>query len=64
MWSLTHGMRETVNRRFMFGYTIEDANMRLWFASRSDIIVSEQFNFITVSCFSAEKSSQALTLSM
>ncbi|KAI0797254.1 hypothetical protein BC629DRAFT_1502565 [Irpex lacteus] len=47
LWSLHHAMRETVQRRFMFGYTIEDEMMRLWFCSRSDIIVSEQFNFIT-----------------
>ncbi|KAI0341438.1 hypothetical protein BDW22DRAFT_1485428 [Trametopsis cervina] len=47
IWSLNHCMRETVQRRFVFGYTIEDASMRLWFCSRADFFVSEQFNFIT-----------------
>ncbi|KAI0341450.1 hypothetical protein BDW22DRAFT_1430104 [Trametopsis cervina] len=47
IWSLKHCMRETVQRRFVFGYTIEDASMRLWFCSRADLFVSEQFNFIT-----------------
>ncbi|KAI0089643.1 hypothetical protein BDY19DRAFT_1070382 [Irpex rosettiformis] len=40
-------MRETVYRRFIFGYTIEDTDMRLWFCSRSDLVVSEKFNFVT-----------------
>ncbi|KAI0085369.1 hypothetical protein BDY19DRAFT_996901 [Irpex rosettiformis] len=31
IWSLHRVMRETVYRRFVFGYTIEDADMRLWF---------------------------------
>ncbi|KAI0341452.1 hypothetical protein BDW22DRAFT_1359015 [Trametopsis cervina] len=47
IWSLNRCMRETVQRRFVFGYTIEDASMRLWFCSRADLFVSEQFNFIT-----------------
>ncbi|KAI0342412.1 hypothetical protein BDW22DRAFT_1357756 [Trametopsis cervina] len=45
-WSMNHSMRETVQRRFVFGYTIENASMRLWFGSRSDLLVSEQFDFI------------------
>ncbi|KAI0085288.1 hypothetical protein BDY19DRAFT_909100 [Irpex rosettiformis] len=47
IWSLHHAMRETVYRRFIFGYTIEDTDMRLWFCSRSDLVVSEKFDFIT-----------------
>ncbi|KAI0086803.1 hypothetical protein BDY19DRAFT_995547 [Irpex rosettiformis] len=47
LWSLHHAMRETVYRRFIFGYTIENTQMRLWFCSRSNIIVSDTFNFIT-----------------
>ncbi|KAI0089552.1 hypothetical protein BDY19DRAFT_1056546 [Irpex rosettiformis] len=46
LWSLRHAMRETVYRRFIFGYTIENTQMRLWFCSRSDIIASDAFNFI------------------
>lgn len=45
---MAHSMRETVQRRFVFGYTIENASMRLWFGSRSDLLVSEQFDFIRV----------------
>ena len=49
IWSMNHVMREDVRRRFTFGYTMENTQMRLWFASRSDILVSEPFNFIVVS---------------
>lgn len=48
MWSMNHVMRESLRRRFVFGYTIEDTNMRLWFLSRSDVLVCEHFNFLTV----------------
>ena len=41
-------MREDGRRRFVIGYTIENTNMRLWFCSRSDILVTEQFNFTRV----------------
>ena len=43
-------MREDVRRRFVIGYTIEKRNMRLWYCSRSDILVTEQFNFTRVGC--------------
>lgn len=49
MWSLNRMMRYDVARRFVFGYTVEDTSMRLWFASRSDVFVSEIFDFTTVS---------------
>ncbi|EKM48469.1 uncharacterized protein PHACADRAFT_77345, partial [Phanerochaete carnosa HHB-10118-sp] len=37
LWSLTHAMREDARRRFVFGFTIENTRMRLWFASRQAI---------------------------
>ncbi|GJE97364.1 hypothetical protein PsYK624_135800 [Phanerochaete sordida] len=40
LWSLTHIMREDARRRFVFGFSIENTRMRLWFMSRSDIFVS------------------------
>lgn len=48
MWSMNHVMRESLRRRFVFGYTIEDTIMRLWFLSRSDVFVCEHFDFLTV----------------
>ena len=48
IWSMNHVMRDDVRRRFTFGYTIENTQMRLWFTSRADLLVSEPFNFITV----------------
>ncbi|KAI0345467.1 hypothetical protein BDW22DRAFT_877798 [Trametopsis cervina] len=46
LWSFGHLMREDPGRRFVVGYTIEDTDMRLWFGSRSEILVSEEFDFI------------------
>ncbi|KAF8877518.1 hypothetical protein BD779DRAFT_1803940 [Infundibulicybe gibba] len=46
MWSLYQVMREDARRRFTFGITIEDTSTRLWFASRSIILVSRHFNFM------------------
>ncbi|KAJ3545073.1 hypothetical protein NM688_g5672 [Phlebia brevispora] len=34
-------------RRFVYGYTLDDMAMRLWFRDRSQFIVSRNFNFIT-----------------
>lgn len=48
MWSLNHVMRESMRRRFVFGYTIENVKMRLWFLSRSDALVSKEFDFLKV----------------
>jgi hypothetical protein len=41
-------MVEDPRRRFVFAFTIENTVMRVWMASRSDILVSQPFNFITV----------------
>src|ERR1700691_1211453 len=49
LWSLQHVMRSDVCRRFTFGFTIEDADMRIWFCCRSMVVVTEPFNLITVS---------------
>ncbi|KAI0341057.1 hypothetical protein BDW22DRAFT_1397290 [Trametopsis cervina] len=42
---MAHAMAETVQRRFMFGYTLEGSSMRLWFCSRGDLLVSQPFNW-------------------
>ena len=41
-------MRDDPRRRFVYGFSIDDCKMRLWFASRSDVIVSEPFDFMKV----------------
>ena len=46
-----HIMRDDPCRRAVFGMTIEDVNMRLWFGCRSSVIVSEPINFISVRMF-------------
>ncbi|KAI0916492.1 hypothetical protein AcV5_002972 [Taiwanofungus camphoratus] len=54
IWSMEHCMRDDPRRRFTFGLTIEDTQMKLWFCSRAGLLVSEPFNFIeehaTVTC--------------
>ena len=49
LWSFRHIMREDPTRRFVVGYTIENTNMRLWFGSRTDALVTEPFDFTRVS---------------
>ncbi|KAI5114952.1 hypothetical protein M0805_000808, partial [Coniferiporia weirii] len=44
--SLQHAMNSDPCRRFVFGITVENTNMRLWFSSRAVIMVTEAFNFI------------------
>lgn len=48
LWNLTHTMREDARRRFTFGFTIENTYMRLWYASRADLFVSHNFDFMKV----------------
>ena len=43
-----HIMREDARRRFTFGFTIENRTMRLWYADRSEILISDFFDFISV----------------
>jgi hypothetical protein len=42
-------MRTDPCRRFTFGITVEDTQMRLWFFARSHAMVTHSFNFVTVS---------------
>lgn len=37
-----------MRRRFVFGFTIEDTKMKLWFLSLADVFVSQGFDFTTV----------------
>ncbi|GJE95867.1 fungal protein kinase domain-containing protein [Phanerochaete sordida] len=46
LWQLAYIMREDPRRRFVHGFTIEDNEMRLWFCSRSNAIVSKPFDFM------------------
>ncbi|KAL5532038.1 hypothetical protein ACEPAF_5602 [Sanghuangporus sanghuang] len=47
VYSMQHTMTLDPCKRFTFGITIENTNMRLWFCSRAIMVVSEAFNFIT-----------------
>ncbi|KAI5115744.1 hypothetical protein M0805_002822 [Coniferiporia weirii] len=46
IYSMQHTMSIDPCRRFAFGITIENANMRLWFCSRAVMLVTKAFNFI------------------
>lgn len=46
---MSHLMKVDARRRFVYGFTIENTDMRLWYGDRAQILVSEPFNFITVS---------------
>jgi hypothetical protein len=41
-------MRNDPCRRFSYGVTIEDCNMRVWFVSRGVASVTPSFGFMTV----------------
>ena len=45
---MTHIMQEDARRRFVIAFTIENTNMRFWLASRSEVLVSLPFKWITV----------------
>ncbi|KIP12353.1 hypothetical protein PHLGIDRAFT_113828 [Phlebiopsis gigantea 11061_1 CR5-6] len=47
LWSMNHMMREDARRRFVIGFTIDNADMRYWFCSRSDVFMSTSFNWLT-----------------
>ncbi|KAI0327277.1 hypothetical protein GY45DRAFT_1327888 [Cubamyces sp. BRFM 1775] len=46
LWSMTNIMRDDPRRRFVLGFSITDCQMRLWFASRSNVVVSTPFDFM------------------
>ena len=39
---------QDVRRRFMFGFTIENTGMELWFCDRTQVVVSSAMDWITV----------------
>jgi hypothetical protein len=41
-------MREDLRRRFSFGITMEDTQLRLWLSSRAFLAVTEPINFFEV----------------
>ncbi|KII93430.1 hypothetical protein PLICRDRAFT_152116 [Plicaturopsis crispa FD-325 SS-3] len=47
IWGMHHIMRDDPCRRFTYGVTIEDTQMRVWFCNRSSLIVLKDFNFVT-----------------
>ena len=48
IWSMNYIMQEDARRRFVYGFTIENVSMRLWFCSRSEVLVTKDFNFMKV----------------
>ncbi|KAF9802212.1 hypothetical protein IEO21_09942 [Rhodonia placenta] len=47
IWSMHHCMREDARRRFTYGLTIENRTMRMWFCSRTELLVSEPIDFMS-----------------
>ncbi|KAF9810535.1 hypothetical protein IEO21_06858 [Rhodonia placenta] len=45
VWSMRQCMREDSRRRFVYGLTIENTTMRLWYASRAELLVSERIHW-------------------
>ncbi|KAI0810838.1 hypothetical protein BC629DRAFT_1251537, partial [Irpex lacteus] len=46
-WDMHQIMKEDPRRRRVFGFTIENTQMRVWMMNRAEVVVSEPFNFIT-----------------
>ncbi|KAF7795020.1 hypothetical protein EIP86_006164 [Pleurotus ostreatoroseus] len=40
-------MHRDARRRYVYGFTVEDCSMRLWYCDRQQIIVSASFDFVT-----------------
>ena len=49
LYNIREVMSRDPSRRFAFGITVEDTNMRIWFCSRGSPIVSKAFDFTSVS---------------
>ena len=45
---MTHILQEDARRRFVIALTIENTSMRLWLATRSEVLVSLPINWMTV----------------
>lgn len=37
-------MSEDICRDFVYGFTIEDTSMKMWYCDRSNIVVSDEFD--------------------
>ena len=48
VWDIRETMRLDPTRRFTFGVSIENTGMRIWYIDRSNIIISELFDFMKV----------------
>lgn len=51
--SMTRCMQVDPRRRFVLGFTIENATMTLWFLDRVQLVISTPFNFLTVRAYTA-----------
>ncbi|KAJ7744966.1 hypothetical protein DFH07DRAFT_977865 [Mycena maculata] len=47
LWGCNHVLRNDPRRRFTFGLTAEDYEARLWFFSRSCVVVSEPIHYLS-----------------
>ena len=47
-WSMHHILRSDPCRRFTFAFTIENRTLRIYFACRSTVVVTESFDFMSV----------------
>ncbi|KAJ7625037.1 hypothetical protein DFH06DRAFT_1229672 [Mycena polygramma] len=47
LWSCQDALRDDPRRRFAFGVTLDEAQMRIWFFSRSEGLVSSPFDCLT-----------------
>ncbi|KAJ3555680.1 hypothetical protein NM688_g2447 [Phlebia brevispora] len=46
IWDMNQTMRNDPSRRFTFGYSIENTDVRLWRCDRSDIVISGVIDFV------------------
>ena len=47
-WSMHHVLRNDPRRRFTFAFTIENRTLRIYFACRSTVVVTQPFDFMSV----------------
>ena len=47
-WSMHHILRSDPCRRFTFGFTFENRTLRIYFACRSTVVVTQSFDFMSV----------------
>lgn len=55
LWGMNQLMRDDPCRDFVYGFSIEDTSMKMWYCDRSNTVVSDEFDIHTVRSLSSSQ---------